>query len=134
MMACMPGVCTRHPVANTPIFAKTASSTVYVCLPQAQTYASLLTLLMSTPLPQVCSEYHYLVLYADRLVAVNQVSGKVVSEVNWGPGVHSSGLLGEWQCTSSEVKQTQQRQQGIVHAHAAVAVLRPLAGTCPAQQ
>ena len=44
---------------------------------------------------QVCSEYHYLVLYADRLVAVNQVSGKVVSEVNWGPGVHASGIIGE---------------------------------------
>eukprot|EP00878_Enallax_costatus_P011969 GHUV01012497.1.p1 GENE.GHUV01012497.1~~GHUV01012497.1.p1 ORF type:complete len:1028 (+),score=282.75 GHUV01012497.1:49-3132(+) len=42
----------------------------------------------------VCSEYHYLVLYADRLVAVNQVSGKVVGEVNWGPGVHASGIVG----------------------------------------
>lgn len=42
----------------------------------------------------MCGEYHYLVLYADRLVAVNQVSGKVVSEVNWGPGVHASGILG----------------------------------------
>lgn len=46
------------------------------------------------PFVQVCSEYHYLVLYADRLVAVNQVSGKVVSEVNWGPGVHASGVVG----------------------------------------
>eukprot|EP00879_Flechtneria_rotunda_P019362 GHRR01020334.1.p1 GENE.GHRR01020334.1~~GHRR01020334.1.p1 ORF type:complete len:907 (+),score=281.55 GHRR01020334.1:278-2998(+) len=42
-----------------------------------------------------CTEYHYLLLYADRLVAVNQVSGKVVAEVNWGPGTHTnSNVIG----------------------------------------
>jgi hypothetical protein len=45
---------------------------------------------------QVCSAYHYLLLYADRLCAINQVSGKVVSEVAWGPGSHTPGIVGEW--------------------------------------
>jgi hypothetical protein len=47
--------------------------------------------------PQACSEYHYLLLYADRLAALNQVSGKVVSEVGWGPGSHASSIVGEGQ-------------------------------------
>ncbi|KAF8061305.1 VPS18 [Scenedesmus sp. PABB004] len=40
------------------------------------------------------SEHHYLVLYADRLAAVNQVSGRVAAEVAWGPGSHVAGLIG----------------------------------------
>lgn len=44
---------------------------------------------------QACSEYHYLLLYADKLVAINQVSGKVAAEANWGPGVHAASINGE---------------------------------------
>jgi hypothetical protein len=44
---------------------------------------------------QACSEYHYLLLYADKLVAINQVSGKVAAEVNWGPGSHTPSISGE---------------------------------------
>jgi hypothetical protein len=44
---------------------------------------------------QVCSAYHYLLLYGDRLSAINQVSGKIVSEVPWGPGSHAPGIVGE---------------------------------------
>jgi hypothetical protein len=44
----------------------------------------------------VCSAYHYLLLYGDRLAAINQVSGKVVSEVSWGPGSHTPGIVGEF--------------------------------------
>lgn len=47
---------------------------------------------------QVCSEYHYLLLFADKLVALNQVSGKVVDEVTWGLGSsHSSSIVGKIQ-------------------------------------
>lgn len=45
--------------------------------------------------PQVCSEYHYLLLYADKLAALNQVSGRRVAEVAWGPGSHASSIVGE---------------------------------------
>lgn len=44
---------------------------------------------------QARSEYHYLLLYADKLVAINQVSGKVAAEVNWGPGSHTPSISGE---------------------------------------
>lgn len=44
---------------------------------------------------QACSEYHYLLLYADKLVAINQVSGKVAAEVNWGPGSHTPSISGK---------------------------------------
>ncbi|WIA14238.1 hypothetical protein OEZ85_002776 [Tetradesmus obliquus] len=43
----------------------------------------------------VCSTYHYLLLYGDRLAAINQVSGKVVSEISWGPGSHTPGIVGQ---------------------------------------
>jgi hypothetical protein len=43
---------------------------------------------------QAHSEYHYLLLYAEKLVAINQVSGKVAAEVNWGPGSHAPGIIG----------------------------------------
>jgi hypothetical protein len=48
---------------------------------------------------QVCSAYHYLLLYGDRLSAINQVSGKIVSEVSWGPGSHTPGIFGECGCS-----------------------------------
>lgn len=44
---------------------------------------------------QACSEYHYLLLYADKLVALNQISGKVAAEVNWGPGSHTPSISGK---------------------------------------
>lgn len=44
---------------------------------------------------QACSEYHYLLLYADKLVALNQVSGKVAAEVSWGPGSHTPSISGK---------------------------------------
>lgn len=46
------------------------------------------------PVSLACSEYHYLLLYADKLVAINQVSGKVAAEVNWGPGSHTPSISG----------------------------------------
>jgi hypothetical protein len=44
---------------------------------------------------QACSQYHYLLLYADKLVALNQVSGKVAAEVNWGLGSHTPSISGK---------------------------------------
>lgn len=50
-------------------------------------------LCLFVPASKACSEYHYLLLYADKLVALNQVSGKVAAEVNWGPGSHAAANL-----------------------------------------
>jgi hypothetical protein len=50
---------------------------------------------------QACSEYHYLLLYADKLAALNQVSGKVVNEAAWGPGSHAGSIVGACRCCAA---------------------------------
>lgn len=65
-------------------------------IPQANSYGGLNTELCACCcVLQACSEYHYLLLYADKLVAINQVSGKVAAEVSWGPGSHTPSISGE---------------------------------------
>lgn len=50
---------------------------------------------VSTVLLQVYTEYHYVLLHADKLAALNQVSGKLVHDVPFTHGL-STSVVGEF--------------------------------------